>query len=89
MRGRRLGAAMAANDLRQDYVRAVVDATTARLVATPFAIQDSSMLRVAGRRRRADRPSALRAGRRSRRRRLLRAADARTLNKTSTAFIKI
>lgn len=36
---------MAANDLRQDFVRAVVRETPEGLVATPFAVQDSSMLR--------------------------------------------
>ena len=40
-----LGAAMPANDTRQDYVRAAVDCTPTGLVATPFAIQDSSMLK--------------------------------------------
>ena len=39
-----LGEAMAANDQRQDYVRAVADDSTGRMVATPFALQDSSML---------------------------------------------
>lgn len=46
LRTARLGADMAANDQRQDYVRArlerQVDGT---LVATPFALQDSSMLK--------------------------------------------
>ncbi|RVC57065.1 molybdopterin molybdenumtransferase MoeA, partial [Mesorhizobium sp. M2A.F.Ca.ET.046.02.1.1] len=42
----RLGAAMPANDLRQDYVRAVVREDAGTLVATPFGIQDSSMLRM-------------------------------------------
>ncbi|BAV45463.1 molybdenum cofactor biosynthesis protein A [Mesorhizobium loti] len=42
----RLGAAMPANDLRQDYVRAVVREDEDGLVATPFSIQDSSMLRM-------------------------------------------
>lgn len=41
-----LGAAMPANDLRQDYVRAVVREDDGVLVATPFGIQDSSMLRM-------------------------------------------
>lgn len=36
---------MAANDLRQDFVRAVVRETPQGFVATPFAVQDSSMLR--------------------------------------------
>lgn len=40
-----LGAAMAANDLRQDYVRATVTSADGRMVATPFPVQDSSMLR--------------------------------------------
>ncbi len=41
-----LGADMSANDLRQDYVRASVSATeNGRPVATPFPVQDSSMLR--------------------------------------------
>jgi molybdopterin molybdotransferase len=40
-----LGAAMAANDLRQDYVRAMAAEKDGRLVATPFAVQDSSMLK--------------------------------------------
>jgi molybdopterin molybdotransferase len=41
----RLGARMSANDTRQDYVRAVVNDATGELVATPFGVQDSSMLR--------------------------------------------
>ena len=45
MREAHLGAAMAANDLRQDYVRASVREKDGRLVATPFGVQDSSMLR--------------------------------------------
>jgi molybdopterin molybdotransferase len=45
MREARLGAAMPANDLRQDYVRAVVT-VDGSMVATPFGIQDSSMLRL-------------------------------------------
>jgi molybdopterin molybdotransferase len=40
-----LGAAMAANDARQDYVRAVTSQGSHGLVATPFDIQDSSMLK--------------------------------------------
>lgn len=36
---------MPANDVRQDYVRATVVRSGAGLVATPFALQDSSMLR--------------------------------------------
>ncbi|MDX8529687.1 molybdopterin molybdotransferase MoeA [Mesorhizobium sp. VK25A] len=46
VRTARLGAAMHANDLRQDYVRAVVRDNDGTLVATPFGIQDSSMLRM-------------------------------------------
>ncbi|RWB56113.1 gephyrin-like molybdotransferase Glp [Mesorhizobium sp.] len=46
IRTARLGAAMHANDLRQDYVRATVREDAATLVATPFGIQDSSMLRM-------------------------------------------
>ncbi|MGX9144598.1 molybdopterin molybdotransferase MoeA [Mesorhizobium sp. 128a] len=46
MRQAQLGAAMPANDLRQDYVRAVVREEAGALVATPFGIQDSSMLRM-------------------------------------------
>ncbi|TPM35919.1 molybdopterin molybdotransferase MoeA [Mesorhizobium sp. B2-3-3] len=46
IRPARLGAAMTANDLRQDYVRAVVKEDDGGLVATPFGIQDSSMLRM-------------------------------------------
>ncbi|MDG4875407.1 molybdopterin molybdotransferase MoeA [Mesorhizobium sp. WSM4935] len=45
LRTARLGAAMQANDLRQDYVRAVIREDAGTLVATPFGIQDSSMLR--------------------------------------------
>jgi molybdopterin molybdotransferase len=41
-----LGADMAANDVRQDYVRARVERLNGKLVATPFPTQDSSMLRV-------------------------------------------
>jgi len=41
-----LGADMAENDLRQDYVRASVQPSNGKLVATPFPTQDSSMLRV-------------------------------------------
>lgn len=40
-----LGAPMKENDLRQDYVRGVVRETDAGLVAVPFGVQDSSMLR--------------------------------------------
>ena len=46
IRPARLGAAMPANDLRQDYVRAVVRDDDGGPVATPFGIQDSSMLRM-------------------------------------------
>ncbi|MER9743700.1 MULTISPECIES: gephyrin-like molybdotransferase Glp [unclassified Mesorhizobium] len=46
IRQAQLGAAMPANDLRQDYVRAVVREEAGALVATPFGIQDSSMLRM-------------------------------------------
>ncbi|WP_192245299.1 molybdopterin molybdotransferase MoeA [Mesorhizobium silamurunense] len=46
IRTARLAAAMHANDLRQDYVRAVVREEAGQLVATPFGIQDSSMLRM-------------------------------------------
>ncbi|RJT36176.1 molybdopterin molybdenumtransferase MoeA [Mesorhizobium waimense] len=46
MREARLGTAMPANDLRQDYVRAVLREEAGVLVATPFGIQDSSMLRM-------------------------------------------
>lgn len=45
MRDALLGAAMAANDQRQDYVRATIEDAGGRLIATPFDIQDSSMLR--------------------------------------------
>jgi molybdopterin molybdotransferase len=45
VRRARLGAGMSANDTRQDYVRAVVREEAGELVATPFGIQDSSMLR--------------------------------------------
>jgi len=46
LRAAKLGSAMQANDLRQDYVRAVVREDAGQLVATPFGIQDSSMLRM-------------------------------------------
>jgi len=46
MRKARLAAPMQANDLRQDYVRAVVREEAGAPVATPFGIQDSSMLRM-------------------------------------------
>ncbi|GLS29672.1 molybdopterin molybdotransferase [Mesorhizobium albiziae] len=46
LRDAALGTAMAANDQRQDYIRAkAVVAEDGKLVATPFAVQDSSMLR--------------------------------------------
>lgn len=45
IREARLGAPMAANDIRQDYVRARLEETAEGLVATPFDVQDSSMLR--------------------------------------------
>ena len=46
----RLGAAMRENDKRQDYVRAdVVKDTHGNRIATPFPIQDSSMLSVLAR----------------------------------------
>ncbi|MBA3448265.1 MAG: molybdopterin molybdotransferase MoeA [Pseudaminobacter sp.] len=41
-----LGAPMAPNDNRQDYVRASVKESASGPVATPFGLQDSSMLRV-------------------------------------------
>jgi molybdopterin molybdotransferase len=41
-----LATAMPANDLRQDYVRAAVSPGASGLVATPFGVQDSSMLKV-------------------------------------------
>jgi molybdopterin molybdotransferase len=41
-----LGVAMAANDLRQDYVRAALTDGPDGLVATPFGVQDSSMLKL-------------------------------------------
>jgi len=46
MRTARLGAGMPANDRRQDYIRARIDEQDGELVATPFDLQDSSMLRV-------------------------------------------
>ncbi|MDG4881494.1 gephyrin-like molybdotransferase Glp [Mesorhizobium sp. WSM4884] len=45
IRTAQLASAMRANDLRQDYVRAVVREDAGQLIATPFSIQDSSMLR--------------------------------------------
>jgi molybdopterin molybdotransferase len=44
-----LGKAMAANDTRQDYVRAAVRRDDGRLVATAFDVQDSSMLQILAR----------------------------------------
>jgi molybdopterin molybdotransferase len=41
-----LAGEMAANDSRQDYVRAAITRDGDRLVARPFATQDSSMLKV-------------------------------------------
>jgi molybdopterin molybdotransferase len=41
-----LGAPMAENDQRQDYVRATIECTADGLVATPFSVQDSSMLKL-------------------------------------------
>ena len=41
----RLGADMPANDVREDYVRARLEHTPQGAVATPFAVQDSSMLK--------------------------------------------
>ncbi|MCZ8316330.1 gephyrin-like molybdotransferase Glp [Phreatobacter sp.] len=41
-----LGADVPANDLRADHLRARVIETDGRLVATPFPVQDSSMIRV-------------------------------------------
>lgn len=46
VRTARLGTAMPANDVRQDYVRAVVREDAGALIATPFGIQDSSMLKM-------------------------------------------
>jgi molybdopterin molybdotransferase len=46
IRPARLGAAMVANDQREDYIRADVSEENGALVATPFGIQDSSMLRM-------------------------------------------
>ena len=45
MRDAVLGKAMAANDQRQDYVRAFAEPRAAGLTATPFNLQDSSMLK--------------------------------------------
>ena len=41
-----LGAALPANDLREDYVRARIEEDSGSLVATPFPLQDSSMLKL-------------------------------------------
>jgi len=41
-----LGAPMAANDVRRDYVRSALARGTSGLIATPFATQDSSMLKL-------------------------------------------
>ncbi|MDX8447346.1 molybdopterin molybdotransferase MoeA [Mesorhizobium captivum] len=46
IRTARLAARMHANDLRQDYVRAIVREEAGQLVATPFSVQDSSMLKM-------------------------------------------
>jgi molybdopterin molybdotransferase len=40
-----LDTAMAANDLRQDFVRAIARETADGLIVTPYTVQDSSMLR--------------------------------------------
>ena len=40
-----LGAAVRANDHRADHLRATLDSVSGRLVATPFARQDSALLR--------------------------------------------
>lgn len=45
LRDAALGAAMDANDQREDYVRARVTESPGGIVATPFPIQDSSMLK--------------------------------------------
>ncbi|MGE3308300.1 MAG: gephyrin-like molybdotransferase Glp [Rhizobiaceae bacterium] len=45
LRDARLGADMAGNDVRQDYVRASLEQTADGLVATPFSVQDSAMLK--------------------------------------------
>lgn len=44
IRGAKLAAPMRENDHRQDYVRAQVKASEEGLVASPFSLQDSSML---------------------------------------------
>lgn len=45
IRPARLGAAMGGNDRREDYIRSLVREDNGALVATPFGVQDSSMLR--------------------------------------------
>lgn len=45
LRHARLAAPLAANDLRQDYVRGTARQTPDGLVVTPYTVQDSSMLR--------------------------------------------
>ncbi|MEO0324223.1 MAG: gephyrin-like molybdotransferase Glp [Myxococcota bacterium] len=44
LRRARLGRDLPANDRRQDYLRSTVTAEGAELIATPFPVQDSSML---------------------------------------------
>ena len=46
VRTARLGGPMSANDLRQDYVRADLSIQGDVLTATPYPLQDSSMLRI-------------------------------------------
>lgn len=46
LRGARLATALPTNDLREDYIRAVVEATPDGLLAKPFGVQDSSMLKI-------------------------------------------
>jgi molybdopterin molybdotransferase len=43
--GASLGSRMPANDLRQDYVRATLSSSANGLVAMPFGVQDSSMVK--------------------------------------------
>lgn len=45
IRPARLASSLGANDVRQDYIRAAVEDRDGALVASPFGIQDSSMLR--------------------------------------------
>jgi molybdopterin molybdotransferase len=45
IRDARLASAMAGNDRRRDYVRAVAEETPDGLLARPFDTQDSSMLK--------------------------------------------